>query len=162
MVARSPRLGATLAVFYFASFAALGLYSPYFPLWLDSHGFSGSAMGFIAALSPAMSFFGPPLVGLLSDARGARGNLLSLACVCAGSAMALLCLSELLGLSASFAVVFGAVLAYAACRAPLVLLADRLTIEHGGSYGRRRVWGSVGYMLAATAFGHWCPPGALR
>jgi PPP family 3-phenylpropionic acid transporter len=119
-------------------------------------------MGIIAALSPAMSFFGPPLVGLLSDARGARGNLLSLACALAGSAMALLCVCELLGVSASFGVVFAAVLAYAACRSPLVLLADRLTIEHGGSYGRRRVWGSVGYMLAATAFGRWCPPEAWR
>jgi PPP family 3-phenylpropionic acid transporter len=158
--ARSPaRLAAILGAFYFASFAALGLYTPYFPLWLDSHGFTGASMGIIAALSPAMSFFGPPLVGLLSDARGARGNLLSLSCALAGSGMALLYLGELCGVSGSFGVVFAAVLAYAACRSPLVLLADRLTIEHGGNYGHRRVWGSVGYMLAAAAFGRWCPPG---
>lgn len=156
------RYGAPLSLFYFASFGALGLYAPYFPLWLEAHAFTGAAMGLIAALTPAMSFFGPPLVGLLSDARGARGNLLSLACALAASAMALLCVCELFDVSATFGVVFAAVLAYAACRSPLVLLADRLTIEHGGSYGRRRVWGSVGYMLAAAAFGRWSPPGALR
>jgi MFS transporter, PPP family, 3-phenylpropionic acid transporter len=162
-IARSPAgLGATLAAFYFVSFGALGLYAPYFPLWLDSHGFTGAGMGFIAALSPAMSFFGPPLVGLLSDARGARGNLLSLACALAAAGMAVLCVCEFFGLSASFGLVFASVLAYAACRSPLVLLADRLTIEHGENYGRRRVWGSVGYMLAAAGFGHWCLPGALR
>src|SRR5688572_24702559 len=68
-----PRLALRLGAFYFASFATLGLNSPYFPLWLEAHGFRGAPMGMIAALSPAMSFFGPPLVGLLSDARVAFG-----------------------------------------------------------------------------------------
>ncbi|HTV21243.1 MAG TPA: MFS transporter, partial [Polyangiaceae bacterium] len=157
-----PRLALRLGAFYFSSFATLGLNSPYFPLWLESHGFRGAPMGVIAALSPAMSFFGPPLVGLLSDARGARGNLLSAACALGGSAMLGLSLCELLGLSQLFGVVFAAVLVYAACRSPMILLADRITIEHGGDYGRRRVWGSVGFMLAAIAFGRWWPPGGAR
>ncbi len=103
-------LATPLGVFYFASFAALGLHSPYFPLWLEAHGFRGAAMGIIAALSPALSFFGPPLVGLVSDARGARGNLLSAACALSCSAMALLCWCELLGASNRFGFVFSAML----------------------------------------------------
>lgn len=157
-----PSLALPLGAFYFASFAVLGLNAPYFPLWLEAHGFRGASMGAIAAVSPAMSFFGPPLVGLLSDARGARGNLLSAACALACSAMIGLCLCELLGTSRSFGAVFAAVLVYAACRSPMILLADRITIEHGGDYGRRRVWGSVGFMLAAIAFGRWCPPRSMR
>jgi MFS transporter, PPP family, 3-phenylpropionic acid transporter len=157
-----PGLARRLGAFYFASFAALGLNAPYFPLWLEAHGFRGAEMGVIAALSPAMSFFGPPLVGLLSDARGARGNLLSAACALGCSAMAGLWLCELLGTSGVFGVVFAAVFFYAACRSPMILLADRITIEHGGDYGRRRVWGSVGFMLAAIAFGRWCPGDATR
>lgn len=157
-----PRLALRLGAFYFASFATLGLNSPYFPLWLEAHGFRGAPMGMIAALSPGMSFFGPPLVGLLSDARGARGSLLSAACALACSALIGLCLCELFGASRTFGVVFAAVFVYAACRSPMILLADRITIEHGGDYGRRRVWGSVGFMLAAVAFGRWCPPGATR
>jgi PPP family 3-phenylpropionic acid transporter len=157
-----PRLALRLGAFYFASFATLGLNAPYFPLWLESHGFRGAPMGAIAALSPGMSFFGPPLVGLLSDARGARGNLLSAACALSCSALIGLSLCELLGTSSSFGVVFAAVLVYAACRSPMILLVDRITIEHGGDYGRRRVWGSVGFMLAAIAFGRWCPPESTR
>jgi PPP family 3-phenylpropionic acid transporter len=152
----------TLPVFYFASFAALGLYSPYFPLWLEAHGFRGLSMGLIAALSPALSLFGPPLIGLLSDARGARGSLLSAACALSASAMGGLWVAELFGASRSLGVVFAAVLVYAACRSPLILLADRIAIEHGGNYGRQRLWGSVGYLLAVAAFGRWCPPRAWR
>jgi PPP family 3-phenylpropionic acid transporter len=157
-----PRLAQRLGAFYFASFATIGLNAPYFPLWLEAHGFRGAPMGVIAALTPAMSFFGPPIVGLLSDAHGARGNLLSAACALSCSAMLGLCLGEWLGASRTFGVVFAAVLIYAACRSPMILLVDRITLEHGGDYGRRRVWGSVGFMLAAIAFGRWCPPESTR
>lgn len=158
----AQRLTAPISLFYFASFGALGIHAPYFPLWLEAHGFIGVSMSLIAALSPAMSFFGPPLVGMLSDARGSRGNLLSAACALACSATALLCLAELAGGSRAFPVVFAAMLVYSACRSPIILLADRITLEHGGNYGRRRVWGSVGFLLGAGAFGRFCPPELWR
>lgn len=160
--AREPRLSGALGAFYFASFAALGLMMPYYSLWLEAHGVRGVAMGAVAALTPAMSFFGPPLVGALSDARGARGNLLSAACALSCSGMAGLCLAELLGQSRLLPLVFVATLIFAACRSPIIMLADRITLEHGGHYGRRRVWGSIGFMLAAAGFGHWCPTEAWR
>lgn len=158
----APRLTAPISLFYFASFGALGIHAPYFPLWLEAHGFIGVSMSLIAALSPAMSFFGPPLVGMLADARGARGNLLSAACALSCSAMALLCMAEVAGWSRAFPIVFGAMLVYSACRSPIILLADRITLEHGGNYGRRRVWGSVGFLLGAGAFGRFCPPELWR
>jgi len=160
--AREPRLTRALGMFYFASFAALGLQAPYFPLWLEAHGFEGLVMGVIAALTPAMSFFGPPLVGALADARGARGKLLSAACALSCSGMAGLCLAELSGAGSRLPLVFCAALIFAACRSPIIMLADRITLEHGGSYGRRRVWGSIGFMLAAAGFGRWCPPESWR
>jgi len=158
----TPRLAGPLSVFYFVAFGALGIHAPYFPLWLEAHGFTGVAMSAIAALSPAMSFFGPPLVGALSDARGARGNLLSAACALACSAMAGLCAAELTGSSRAFGVVFAAVLVYSACRSPVILLADRIALEHGGNYAHRRVWRSVGFLVCASAFGRWWPPALLR
>jgi MFS transporter, PPP family, 3-phenylpropionic acid transporter len=158
----APRHSAPIGLFYFASFGALGIHAPYFPLWLEAHGFIGVSMSLIAALSPAMSFFGPPLVGMLSDARGARGNLLSAACALSCSATALLFLSEVAGWSRAFPIVFGAMLVYSACRSPIILLADRITLEHGGNYGRRRVWGSIGFLFGAGAFGRFCPPELWR
>src|SRR5690349_21811376 len=108
---QSTRIGAALGAVYFASFGALGLYAPYFPLWLDAHGFNGAAMGFIAALVPTLSFFGPPLLGALSDARGGRGSLLSAASALGLAGMAGLCLAEWLGAARAFGIVFLASLA---------------------------------------------------
>ncbi len=151
-----------LGAFYLVSFGALGVYAPYFPLWLEAHGFTGVAMSAIAAVSPAMSFVGPPLAGAWSDARGARGNLLTLVCAVASLSMLALSAAEAAGLSHSFAIVLGAVLCYAACRSPVIMLADRIALEHGGNYGRRRVWGSVGFLLAATLCGRWFPEPSWR
>jgi PPP family 3-phenylpropionic acid transporter len=158
----APSLAWPLSVFYFLSFGVLGMHAPYFPLWLEAHGFYGLTMSAIAALSPAMSFLGPPLVGALSDARGARGNLLGAACVLSASAMAGLCLAEAMGQSRLFGLVFAAVLIYSGCRSPIILLADRIALEHGGNYGRRRAWGSLGFLVAVSGFGSFCPPGLWR
>jgi MFS transporter, PPP family, 3-phenylpropionic acid transporter len=57
------------------------------------------------------------------------------------------------------------VLPYALCRSPILLLADRIAIEAGGNYGRRRLWGSLGFLIGAGGFGrviapegwHWLP-----
>lgn len=151
-----------LGAFYLLSFGALGVHAPYFPLWLEGHGFTGASMSAIAALSPAMSFFGPPIVGAWSDARGARGNLLTRACALAALCMSGLCVAEAVGLSRVFSVVFVTVLLYALCRSPVIMLADRIALEHGGNYGRRRVWGSIGFLLAASALGRLFAEAAWR
>jgi len=151
-----------MRTFYFAAFAALGMHAPYFPLWLEAHGFRGASMSLIAALSPALSSVGPPLVGALSDARGSRGNLLGWVCGLACLAMTVLALAEASGRSHTFAVVFGCVLVFSLCRAPILLLGDRIALESGVNYGRRRLWGSVGFLFAASGFGHWCPPAFER
>lgn len=156
------RSSGPLGAFYLLSFGALGIYAPYFPLWLEAHGFTGVSMSAIAALSPAMSFVGPPLAGAWSDARGARGNLLTLVCALASLSMLALSAAEAAGLSQRFEIVFGAVLVYASCRSPVIMLADRIALEHGGNYGRRRVWGSIGFLLAAMLFGRWFPGPSWR
>jgi MFS transporter, PPP family, 3-phenylpropionic acid transporter len=161
--ARAPaRSAGPLAVFYLLSFAALGVSSPYLPLWLDAHGFSGVALSAIVALSPAMSFVGPPLAGAWSDTRGARGNLLTLACGLAALAMLALGVAQGFGLAGRFTIVFAVVLAFAICRSPIIMLADRIALEHGGHYARRRVWGSIGFLIAASAFGRWLSPESGR
>jgi PPP family 3-phenylpropionic acid transporter len=159
--ASAGRLGG-MRSFYFAAFGAIGLTTPYFPLWLEAHGFRGLRMSTIAALSPAFSIVGPPLAGALSDVRGGRGNLLSWACGASALAMAALCLAEALEAARWFALVFLCVLGFALCRSPIILLGDRIALESGGNYGRRRVYGSIGFLLAASGFGRFCPPESAR
>jgi PPP family 3-phenylpropionic acid transporter len=151
-----------MRTFYFAAFGALGMQAPYFPLWLEAHGFRGSSMSLIAALSPALSAVGPPLIGALSDARGGRGNLLGWVCGISCAAMTALALAEASGLAQLFGVVFACVLPFALCRSPIILLADRIALESNGNFGRRRLWGSIGFLLGATLFGRFWPPQLSR
>src|SRR4051794_6507260 len=66
-IARVARHASPLRLYFFASFAALGIYSPFFPRWLVARGVEGVAMGAIVATLPAMGVIGPPVVGLLAD-----------------------------------------------------------------------------------------------
>jgi PPP family 3-phenylpropionic acid transporter len=154
-----------MRTFYFAAFLAIGMHAPFFPLWLEAHGFRGVSMSAIAALSPALSALGPPLVGAVADARGARGNLLGVVCALACLGMAALCVVEASGHGDVFGLVFACVFLFALCRSPILLLADRIALEAGGNYGRRRLWGSLGFLIGAGGFGrvvapadwHWLP-----
>jgi PPP family 3-phenylpropionic acid transporter len=149
----SGRLGWPLRALYFAIFGAIGAYSPYFPLWLEQHGFRGLSMSLVAALAPAMSALGPPLIGVLADRHGARGNLLSLAGATACLSMTSLWFAERANIDGFFGVVFAAVLVFALSRTTLTMLADVIALEEGADYGRRRLWGSLGYMLSTMLVG---------
>ena len=152
-----------LRVYYFASFAALGAFAPFFPRWLEARGVEGLAMGVVAGLLPAMSVLGPPAVGLAADALGLRGSILRVAC--AGACLSMGALAAFaLGGGPSFAVIFAAVLAFAVFRSPMVMLADVVALERapaaGTTYGEVRLWGSVGFLVAAFAAGRLVDPGA--
>lgn len=151
-----------LRVYYFASFAALGAYAPYFPRWLEARGVQGLSMGIVAGLLPAMGVLGPPAVGLAADVLGLRGSILRVACAGACLSMAALAAGAAGGLS--FAAVFAAVLSFAVFRSPMVMLADVVALERapgaGTTYGEIRLWGSVGFLVAAFAVGRFVDPEA--
>ncbi|APR84538.1 Putative 3-phenylpropionic acid transporter [Minicystis rosea] len=151
------RGSSSLRLYYFAVFAALGAYAPFFPRWLEARGIEGIAMGAVSALVPALGVLGPPAVGLLADALGLRGSLLRVACAGACLSLAGLGITSAAGASLSFGVVFAAVFFYAAFRSPMVMLADVVALEHapaaGTTYGRIRLWGSMGFLAAVLVTG---------
>src|SRR5262249_9626778 len=146
-----------LRVFYFASFAALGAFAPFFPRWLVARGVEGLAMGATLATFPAMGLVGPPLVGVLADALGIHSWLLRFTSL--GPAAALVALALVGGASGSgaFLAVFLAVLAHAAFRSPMVVMADVIAMEQapkaGVPYASVRNWGSVGSLVGAIGVG---------
>jgi PPP family 3-phenylpropionic acid transporter len=154
-----------LRLYYFASFAALGAYAPFFPRWLEARGVVGLAMGLVAGLVPAMGVLGPPAVGVLADALHARGSLLRVCALGSSLAMAALALAAWTGRASSVGVVFAAVLVYAVFRSPMVMLADVINLEQvraaGTTYGAIRLWGSLGFLVAALAVGRAVDPQAL-
>lgn len=143
---------APIAAYYLVLCGAMGLYLPYLSLYLSSVGLSDAAAVRVQAVLPFMSLFVPPLLGLVADARHLRVWLLR------GLSAAAALLFAMLALAGSSAVAIAMVLAaFALARSPLLALTDATAHEHvrhhGGSYGRLRIWGSIGYLLATLLAG---------
>lgn len=140
-----------VAGYYFAYFAALGLFLPYWPLYLAEEGCSGAAIGLLMGLYGLTKLAGPPVVGWLADHLGQPMRWVRLA--------SLLTLLFFAGVAA------GPGLAGMALVMALYTLAwnaampqfDAVTLQHLGAqaqrYGRIRLWGSVGFMASALALG---------
>ena len=149
----------------FTYFAAVGLFNPYAPLWFQSLGFSTLVIGAIASLQSWTRVVAPYAWSWMGDHSGRRTELIRLAAVGAlVAALALLAVPYLQPMGATELVVLVSVLTALLFVAnsgvvPLyeALLAHLLQTPQGGidakRYGRVRVWGSVGFMAAVTAFG---------
>jgi PPP family 3-phenylpropionic acid transporter len=140
-----------IAAFYFTFFGALGIFLPYFSLWLKARGLSPAETTRVLSLLPATSLLAPPLVGLIADARRARGWLLR-----GGSIASVVAFVGYVG-ARDRAAIFATTALFAFFRAPLTALVDATTLDYvrrqGGSYGRIRLWGSLGFLVAAAGFG---------
>jgi len=141
-----------IGAYYLALCGAMGLYLPYLSLYLASVGLSDAAAVQVQAVVPIMGLFVPPLLGLLADARHARIWLLR------GFSAATAVTFAALGVVGGHVVAITVVLAaFALARSPLIALADATAhehvVHHGGSYGRLRTWGSVGYLAMALLAG---------
>jgi PPP family 3-phenylpropionic acid transporter len=140
-----------IGAFYFTFFGALGIFMPFFTVLLVERGLSPSEATRVLSLSPLMSLLVPPLFGLWADARQARGRLLRGASLLAWVAF--------LGFfrAAARPALYATTALFALCRAPLTSLVDATALEHvrraGGSYGRLRLWGSLGFLVAVAAAG---------
>lgn len=143
------------AALSFCYFGAIGLFNPYAPLWFQSLGFSTLVIGSIAALQSWTRVLGPYAWGWYGDHRGRRVELIRIAA--AGSVLAA---AGLFGVreAVPVAVVTGLLFVANGGVVPLyeATLAQLLNTRHGvdpARYGRVRVWGSIGFMAAVTAFG---------
>jgi len=147
-----------LRVYYVAAFAVGGVYLPYFPRWLEGRGMLGLRLGLISAAAPAMGLVAPTVFGVLADALAVRAGLLQWACAGALIAFAALTLAVTFGAVLGFGGLFLAAVAIALFRTPMLLMADVVAIEHapraGTSYGRLRLWGSLGFLAAALLGGY--------
>jgi PPP family 3-phenylpropionic acid transporter len=142
---------AKLAATYFWYFAAIGLFVPYWPLYLKDHGYSAVDVGLLTALYAAMRVVGPPTYAHWADATGRRlaacrvGGLASLACVL---------LLPFLGSLGTLAL---AVAVLSAVWNGLMSVYDAYVLGRldadAGRYGVLRVWGSFGFILTSAAGG---------
>lgn len=139
-------LAARFAAFYGGLFLVLGIYLPYFPLWLEARGFSDAAIGLVLAIPAWLRIATTPGLAVLADRLGRRRRM-----VLVLAALTLLSLASL-ELAAGFAAIvllhtFAAIVHQP--QMPLVEgLAVRAAERHGFAYGRARLWGSLAFVAA--------------
>jgi PPP family 3-phenylpropionic acid transporter len=156
-VARAPPRRSLIAFggVSFAYFAYAGLFSAYAPLWFGHLGYSTFAIGVLAAVQSATRVLSPYAWGWVADHTGERIRLLRLAIglslFCACGYLVTPDYAWVLAVTAAlFLCTAGVVPISEAALAHLVSPGERLD---AGRYGRVRVWGSVGFILAVSASG---------
>lgn len=142
-----------LRAYYLASFASVGVFLPFLSPWLASLGVRGFALGWIAATRPLAGIFAPILFGWLADRFGLRGRILRLATFGAFLPFAWLAMTALLGRVPTTTELWLAIGISSFFRVPMMTLADVSALEKTSGYGASRVYGSIGFMVAALAAG---------
>lgn len=142
---------ARLSAVWFTYFIAVGLYFPYFSLYLrENAGLDGTELGLILAVWPLVGIVVQPLWGHLADRTGARTVVVAVACC--GSAAGFLVLGRAEGF---VPILLGSILAagFGTAILPLLFSVSMAALEGRGrhAFGRARVWGTVSFLLAVVA-----------
>jgi PPP family 3-phenylpropionic acid transporter len=141
-----------LAGFYFFYFAYLGTFAPFFGLYLESVGLTPFDIGTVMALPQVTRIVAPHVWSWLADRGSAPVRVVRLT----GVAGTLVFLGIFAG--TQFALVFGIILAMTFFWSAALPLMEATTLTHLGDetsrYGRIRVWGSVGFIVAVVCVGH--------
>jgi PPP family 3-phenylpropionic acid transporter len=157
-----PPDGVRLAVFYAVAFLVIGVLQPFWPIWLASRGLDATAIGFTLALSIGVKVFSTPLAAHIADRTGGRRGLIIV--LLAGCLVSF----ALFGLAEGLVSILLISALYYALWPPVISLTESLTMlaatHRGLDYGRIRLWGSLGFIVAALGAGwvlDWAPPDAV-
>ena len=140
----------TLKLYYFVFFMAIAAFFPFFNLYLNRIGFSGTQIGIITSAGLFMTTMGQPIWGYLSDFFGTRRRILQLNLfICIVLVLIVSLREDFLAL-----IVLWALFRFA--RSPLMRIIDTITLtctERGTTYGKVRLWGSLGFAPAVVVVG---------
>lgn len=141
-----------LSRFYFIYYFFVGAFVPYWGLYLQSEQFSAADIGILMSLFQLSRIFAPNFWGWLADHTGKRAQWIRL--------------TALLGLCGFIAVfwahgffwMFLVMAALSLFTSSTLPLAESLTLAHlattNGHYSRIRMWGSLGFIVAAVVLGY--------
>ncbi|MDP4677648.1 MAG: MFS transporter [Burkholderiaceae bacterium] len=144
---------ARLAVFFASYFAYVGLFAPYLSLWLNGRGFSPAEIGLLASPMQWTRVVGPPVWGALAD-RDHPDRLPKMLVTCSLIALGF---AGLLLFDWSLWALFAVLFAMSFFLSGLIPVTESMTIKATGGdlgrYGRVRLWGSVGFIVAVLVSG---------
>ena len=141
-----------LTLFWFVYFGSLGIFYPYFALYLrENAGLTGTQVGLILAISPFVGMMAQPIWGQLADRTGARSRTLAFLTV--GTALGYLGL----GMADGFwpIVLATAVLALVGTAIfPMMTSVSLAILRDAGrhAFGHVRAWGTIGYFILIMVF----------
>ncbi|HUJ85498.1 MAG TPA: MFS transporter [Burkholderiales bacterium] len=142
-----------LAVFYFAYFAYVGAFTPYFPVYLAGRGLPPTEIATVLAMPQLARVFAPAFWGWLADRADARRAVVVASCAALVAGFAAIpftpgfrAITLLVALTSIFS----------AGGLPLV---EAITLSvlagRSGHYGPIRLWGSIGFIVAVLVVGAW-------
>lgn len=140
-----------LRALYFLFYASGAFWMPFFTVYLRQIGLTGLQIGTLSGIRPLVTLASQPLWGLTADLRGRRRTLLV--------TMALTSLLILgYGWGGAFWFLLGWTVLYALLSNPVSPLIDSLVLDHleeqsGSSFGSIRLWGALGWGVAAFVAG---------
>lgn len=141
-----------MCFFYLAYFAFVGIYLPFWPVWLASRGLGPEDMAVVLAVGIAAKAIGNPICAHFADRSGERRRpIIGLAVLAFASFLLFAAVHEfwpLIIVSLVFFTVWP----------PIMALGESLTMLNvravGIDYGRTRLWGSISFIACAILSGH--------
>jgi len=142
-----------LKLFYLIYFTTFAAFLPFLPLYLRGIGLNSAQIGLIMGIGPLVMLLAQPFWGMVSDYLQARVMVLRI------TLLASLLASLLFPLTAKFILIALIMFLYTFFQTPITPLADSIVLTHheaaGGSFGRVRLWGSLGFALAVVILSRW-------
>jgi MFS transporter, PPP family, 3-phenylpropionic acid transporter len=146
-----PKQSRSFALFFFAYYGYIGVFSPYASLYFSAKGMTAAEIGILMSLMQVMRIFGPNLWGWVADRQQQRVRVLRITALAASAAFCGIFAGQTF---TQFLVVMIAVNAFTSAQVPLseALMLSEMQgdLTH---YGRLRLWGSVGFIAAAVLAG---------
>lgn len=143
-----------LALFLASYFAAAGAQVPYFPLYLEQRGIGVTEIGILMAVAQGSRIVGPTLWGWIADHTSQRLRVMRY------TAIATCALFALILLPGGFWWILPVFLLASICGTGQIPISEAIAgarirrDPHGPArYGRLRVWGSIGFVVAVLAIG---------
>jgi PPP family 3-phenylpropionic acid transporter len=137
--------------FYFLLFLPIGIQAPYLFLFFKRQGLTDLQLGTLAAVTPLLNVFVPPLWGAIADMLRDRRSILMVLLLGAALVFPWLAYAD------SYATTLALMLAFSAFAFSPAAISDAIALENverrGGDYGRLRLWGSLGFAVPLLAFG---------
>lgn len=147
-----PRAGkGWVPTYYFLFYAAGASLMPFLPIFYRAQGLQPGEIGLLGAIPPIMMLLGAPLWSGLADAIHGHSTLIKVAIV--GAALSVAVLSQMTALWWLALMVA----AYSFFGSPIMPIVDSATLQMLGDerarYGQIRMWGALGWGIAAPLIG---------